>query len=122
MQGVTGSFSVNGVTLLMQPTEHSWVDRTNLGISGDARPTYPSVRQYQLSWNFMSMEEFAQLHSFFEYSQHSGTLVVDLPKYATTPYQFYSYSGCTMEEPKAGKFFESYASDVNLLILKVRTQ
>lgn len=121
MQGITGSFAINGSTLLLQPTEHTWVDRSNVGNSGDARPTYPAIRQYKLDWGFMSMSEYAQLESFFEYSQRTGTLVVDLPKFATSPYQFYSYSGCVIQEPTAQKFFETYVAGVSLLILKVRT-
>lgn len=120
-QGITGTFAINGVELLAQPTEHKWVDRNSIGISGEARPVYPSVRQYELTWNFLSMEEFAQINTFYNSVASSGTVVADLPKWATYPYQFFSYSGCTLKEPTVGNFFVGYVSDVSLLILKVRT-
>ena len=120
MQGISGSFSVNGTQISLQPSEHNWVDRDSLGISGEARPMYPAVRKYSLQWGLMSMTEFNQLVGFYNTVRSSGTVVIDLPKYATTPYQFYSYSGCTLQEPTAGKFFTEWVSDVSLLILKIR--
>ena len=120
-QGVTGTFAINGVELLLQPSEHGWVDREPIGISGEDRPIYPSVRQYEMNWELMSMQDFAQLSGFCSSIQSSGSAVVDLPKYGTYPYQFYSYSGCQIKEPTAGKFYVTYVKSVSLLILKVRT-
>lgn len=121
-QGVTGTFAVNGTEFLMQPSEHRWVDRDTLGISGEARPVYPSVRKYSLQWNLMSMEDYAQVVGFYNSIKSSGSVIVDLPKYATSPYTFQSYTGCTLQEPTVGKYFTGWIEDVSLLILKVKTE
>ena len=118
MQGTSGTYSFNGTSLLLMPTEARWVDRAMIGITGNGRPTYPASRQFEMKWGFMSMTEFHQVQGFYNSIQSTGTVVVDLPKQGTTPYQFYSYSGCTLQEPNVGVFFETYVSDVSLLILK----
>lgn len=120
-QGITGTFAFNGTELLLQPTTHKWVDKEPLGVTGEARTVYPGVREYELHWDLVSMEDFSQLVSFFGGIQTSGSVVADLPKYATSPYQFYSYSGCQLREPTIGEFYISYVKDVSLLIMKVRT-
>lgn len=118
--GITGTYSFNGSTLLLMPTEAGWVTRDEIGISGNARPTYPAVRQFEMRWEFMDMASFAQIQALYDAIQSTGTVVVDLPKYATAPYQFYSYSGCTLKEPSVGNFFEQNVTDVSLLILRAR--
>jgi len=120
-QGVTGTFAINGTELLLPPTTHSWVDRELVGTTGEGRSVYSSLRQYQLEWDLMPMDAFSQLVGFFDGIQNSGSIAVDLPKYATAPFQFYTYSGCQLREPTAGKFFLDHVSDVKLLIVKVRS-
>ena len=120
MQGTSGTFSFGGTPLLLMPEEAGWVSKELIGISGNGRPTYPTVREFEMTWSMMDMDSFAQLQGFYNTIQSSGTWVVDLPKYATAPYQFYSYSGCTLKEPEIGKFFEYYAQNVQLLILMVK--
>lgn len=102
------------------PTEAGWVNRELIGISGNGRPTYPAVREFEMTWEYMDMDAFAQIQSVYNSIQSTGTVVVDLPKWGTTPYQFYSYSGCTIKEPEVGKFFEQHVNNVSLMILKVR--
>lgn len=119
MQGISGTFAINGVSILI-PTEHDWVGTKLLGTSGNGNPTYPSVREYELQYKLISMEDFNQLYSAYLVCQASGSCVVDLPKYRTTPYQFYSYSGCVIQEPVTGKYFQEYMQDVVLKIVRVR--
>ena len=121
MQGITGTFAVSGVNFNLPPTEHNWINRESKGISGEGRPIYPAVRQYNLNWVLVSATDFTQLVGFYNQVRNSGTVVVDLPRYAVDPYQFISYTGCTLQEPSFGKFFEGYYSDVVMLVTKVRT-
>lgn len=120
MQGTSGTYAFNGVVLLQMPAEASWARRDVIGITGNGRPTYPALRQFEMRWEFMDMESYNQIQGFYDAIQSTGTVVVDLPKHAVTPYQFYSYSGCTLKEPEVGKFFEKHVSDVTLTILKAR--
>lgn len=119
-QGTSGTFAVNGTNFLLNPTEAGWISKELIGISGNARPTYPSTREFEMTWEFMDMASFNQIQSWYESVQSTGTVTVDLPKYATTPYQFYSYSGCTLKEPEVSKFFEQNVTGVSLLILRAR--
>jgi hypothetical protein len=118
-QGVTGSYAIDGVDLLLQPTTGRWVGREIVAFSGEGRPIYPAPRDFELRWDLMSMDEFSQIQSSFNAVRSSGTAVVDLPKYATTPYQFYSYTGCLLQEPVGLEFFETYVTDVVLVVSNV---
>ena len=120
MQGTSGTYAFNGTPLLLMPTEAKWTGKDLIGISGNGRPTYPAVREFEMKWGLMDMDSFAQIQGFYNNVQSTGTYVVDLPKYATAPYQFYSYSGCTLQEPQVGIFFEQWVEDVSLLILRVK--
>jgi hypothetical protein len=120
MQGPTGTYAFNGTSLLLMPTEAGWVSKELIGISGNGHPTYPGVREFEMNWDYMAMDEFAQIQTLFDGVHSTGSLVVDLPKYGTTPYTFYSYSGCTLKEPEVGNFYETYVTKVRLLILRIR--
>jgi hypothetical protein len=119
-QGTSGTYSFNGANLLLMPTEAGWMERELVGLSGNGRPTYPALRQFQMTWELMDMASFSQIQGFYDAIQSTGSVIVDLPKYGATPYQFYSYSGCTLEEPRVGKFFEQWVQGVSLLILKIK--
>ena len=120
-QGISGSFAVNGTNFLLPPTEYGWVTRDLIGVSGNAHPVYPAVRQFEMTWGFMDMASYAQLEGFYTAIQSTGTVVIDLPKFSTTPFQFQSYTGCTLKEPEVSKFFEQHVSGVNLLVIKIKT-
>lgn len=121
-QGASGTFSINGTILNTYPTEHQWVDKDIIGFTPDsATPIYPAVRKYQMNWSLMSTTDFEQIYTAYINSRYSGTVVVDLPQYGSSSYVFKSYTGCALQEPAAGKFYEGYISDVVLVINKVRT-
>lgn len=119
-QGISGTYAVDNVEFQMQPTTGRWLDRNNLGFSGEGRPMYPAPREFEIRWNFMTMAEFNQIQTAFNAVRSSGTAVMDLPKYAATPYQFYSYSGTLLQEPTAGEFFIEHVSDVVLIVSNIR--
>lgn len=120
-QGTTGTYAINGTELLLQPTSGKWIDRPIKGFDGNGHPIYPAVREFELTWQLISMTDVAQLQTFFNSVSSTGTAVVDLPKWQTAPYQFYSYSGTTLGEPVISEFFEQHETDVSLLIYGIRT-
>lgn len=121
MMGVTGTYAINGVDLSLQPTTGRWTPREVLEVSGEGRPIYPTVREFEIKWGLMSMNDFNQIQASFNLVQSSGTCVVDLPQYATTPYQFFSYSGCTLREPQVAEYFNTWVSNVVLVVMAIRT-
>lgn len=120
MQGTSGTYAFNGVALNAMPTSAKWVDRPSLGISGEGRHQYPAIREFEFTWEYLSMAEYNQIQGLYNSVSSTGTIVVDLPKFATTPYQFYSYSGCTIKEPTVDAFFETYVSKVTMSVLRIR--
>jgi len=120
-QGVTGSYAINGTDFLLQPTIGKWIDRPIKGFDGNGHPIYPAVREFQITWQLISMTDVTQLQTFFNTVSSTGTATVDLPKYQTSPYQFYSYTGATLGEPVIGEFFEQHEVDVSMMIYGIRT-
>ena len=120
-QGITGSYAVNGSDITVQPTDGKWLPRSPLGIDGWGHAVYPPYREFEMTWGLLSPSDVNQLQNFFASIGNTGTAVVDLPKYADAIYQFYSYSGCVLQEPSIGVYFTENQTDVNLLIIKIRT-
>lgn len=112
------TYRLNGVDLALQPETAHWNSRESFGMDGGGHPVYPRNRTFEMRWGFMSMSEFNQLMSFYS---PTGTVVATLPRWNSTPYAFYDYTGCTMAEPEVGDFFEEYVSEVRLVIMRVPT-
>lgn len=122
MTTIVNSFGFNGVTGSFQPTTHGYVPRELIGIDGAGHGVYPAVREYELTWDFLSAEEYNTLYGYFLACGTTGTIVSMLPKYPPIPsYQFYAYSGTVLREPTYKDFFENYYTDVKLLIVKILT-
>jgi hypothetical protein len=121
MQGVTGSFAVNGVKLQLQPSASGWVTQEQVGVDGNFRPIYPAIRQYKMTWDVMSHAELKQLIDI-QLACVTGSVVVDLPKWGDATYTFYSYSGTFVNEPEiGGEYFAEHITDVSLLFQRIRT-
>lgn len=119
--GFSGSYAINGTTFILQPTKGSWDKRSALGIDGNGHPIYPAVREFDIQWNLMHPTDAQQIINTYNAVQNTGTVVFDLPKYGDAGYQFYSYSGCTLEEPEFEDYFQGYISNGRLKIYQVRT-
>jgi len=119
--GLSGSYALNGTNLTLQPTEGRWGERDSFGMDGSGHPIYPSVRTFELSWELISTSELQQVINFFNAVGNTGTVVADLPQYGAAAYQFYAYSGCTLNEVMVGAYFQEYVQDTKLLILNIRT-
>lgn len=115
-----GSYKFNATGTFPDPTETQWIDRSEKGVSGDGHSIYPLPRKFQLKWDFMTMDDFKTLQDLYNTVQSTGTFVATLPQYGQ-PWGFYSYTGCTMKEPSMGAFFETYVSDVTVLVVNVIT-
>lgn len=117
---MTGTYSINGTKIPLQPTEGRWIPREIIDISGSGHAIYPNLREFELHWEFISSHDFAHLQNWFESVSQTGTLVVSLPRYGDTTYEFYDYTGCVLREPQVGTFFEKYYSDVLLVVSNIR--
>lgn len=115
------AYSINGTTLFLQPTTGRWLERPIKGFDGSGHPIYVSTREFEMRWQLISMTDVEQIQGFFNIVAATGTAVVGLPEYNVAPYAFFSYSGCTLEEPMVGEFFEKHQTEVTLLIHNIRT-
>jgi hypothetical protein len=114
------TYSINGTTLALQPTQGKWLDRGILGIDGNGHPVYPAVYQFQLTWGIASTEEFYEVLGLFDAISITGSAVASLPKLRSSTYTFYDYSGCVLHEPTLGEYFAEYPTKVELLITNIR--
>jgi len=120
--GFSGTFAINGTSFQLNPSEHKWTARDNLGIDGNGHPIYPAFRQYEMSWDLAFPSDVKQLLDAYATVQNTGTVSFDLPKWGASDYIFHTYSGCTLQEPEVGGYFQGTIQDVKLLIMKVNTQ
>ena len=120
-QGVTGSYAVNGTEFTIQPTSGQWRPRDALGVDGNGHFVYPPYREFEITWGLLSPSDANQMQTFFESIGNTGTAIVDLPKYADVSYQFFSYSGCVLQEPSFGVYFTEHYVDITLIVTKIKT-
>lgn len=113
------SYKFNGVDLTTPPTEADWQKRKELGTDGNGHPIYEPLREVQLKWDLMSVPDFNQLNAAYRNQGTTGTVVVDLPHWSGSIWEFQSYSGCVIHEPEMGNYFETYAQKVVLLVSHV---
>jgi hypothetical protein len=115
------TYKINGQSFVIPPTSGQWIAREVLGISGSGHGIYPSVRQFQLSWQLLSTSGSYQLQQWFNSVGATGTVVIDLPKYGDAGYVFQSYTGAVLREPTLANYFSEHIFDVNLLVTNIRT-
>ena len=121
MQGISGSYAINGTNLYLQPEEGNWVKRDEIGVDGNNRPIYPAIREFELSWGLMSTSEVKQLIDAQLLVSNTGTIVFDLPKWGDTNWTFYSYSGTFIRDVEVGAYFSEYVKDVRVTVANIRT-
>ena len=113
-----GDWTING-NVILEPTTGRWMPRKPLDVQGDNRPIYPGVRTFELRWQLASYADWAALQVAFNGIESEGENVVTLPAYPTatgSSYAFREYSGTTCSEPAIGPFFETYPTNVTMLI------
>ncbi len=122
MTTVVNTFGFNGVTLTYQPTSHNYISREPIGIDGNGHAVYPALREFEITWDFLTIEEFNNLYGYFLATGATGTVVSSLPQWPPVGvYQFRNYSGTVLREPTASEFYENYVKDVKLLIVRILT-
>ena len=117
----TGTYQISGTDLLLQPTTGRWMPRKPLGIDGNGHPIYPGVREFEMRFRLGSPADYSQLQTFFEGVSNTGTVIVDLPKYGHSSYEFVSYTGCVLREPDAKEYFSQHQRDFTILVSNIRT-
>lgn len=113
--------AINGTDLLMQPTEHGWVARDEVGVSGDGHSIYSATREYRLVFNLESAANMNQIVAFFNAVSTTGTITATLPQWNSATYTFANYSGCVLREPSFSNYFEEHAEQVSFQIANIRT-
>lgn len=114
------TFKLNGVEFPLQPTSYQWVDRPSKGFDGDGRPIYVAPRSFEMRWDLADVSGTYAVQQWYQEVSASGTVVVDLPKYQSADFEFYSYSGCVINEPSYGEYFNRHKTDVVLLVRGIR--
>ena len=117
---ISGSYAINGTALSLQPTTGRWLPRESLGFTGNGHPDYVGVREFEMNWQLLDLDSAQQLQNFFDALGLTGTAVVDLPRY-NQPWNFESYSGCTISEVQMDVYFEQHLTNVTLLIYGIVT-
>lgn len=121
MTTVQNAFKVNGVLLAIQPSDHGWTERRDYGRDGAGHAILPATREYKLEWGSMTPAEFYELVNNYNSFGITGTVVVQLPQWGNSTYQFIEYSGTVVNEPTYSGFFENQYQGVRLLITSIRT-
>lgn len=116
----TGTYQINNTDLTIQPTSGQWIGRELIDIDGNGHPVYPPYREFEMTWQLTDMDQVKQLQDFFDLMGRTGTVSVNLPKYASAPYIFRTYSGTVIQEPTFGVFFSERQTEVTLLVTKIR--
>jgi len=106
---------------LLQPTSGRWLPKSPVGVSGDGHAIYSGVREFEIKWQLTAPSDVYQVQTFFNAITNTGTVVVDLPRFAYSSYEFYSYSGCVLREPEQDVYFSEYQTDILLLVTNIRT-
>lgn len=119
--GYSGTFAFNGSNLPLPPSEGNWGERDMIGMDGNGRPIYSSIREFTMKWGLISTADLQTLINAQLSVANTGSSVVDLPKWGANGYFFYSYSGTYVNEPRVGAYFAEYVTDVTLIISNVRT-
>jgi hypothetical protein len=113
------TFKVNGVALLIQPSDTQWLPRKELGVDGFNRKIYEPVYSYQLSFDVLSQAQFYQLLAFWQLMATQTTVTADLPDKTASTYTFKTYTGCTVDEPQVGAYFQNNQLSIKVTIRNI---
>lgn len=119
--GLSGTYAVNGIDLLLKPTSGKWVERTQYGMDGGAHPVYAQNRSFELTWQLISPSDAQQIINFYNLVSNTGTVTACLPQWGAADFRFVNYSGTTLEEPRVGEYFMGFIQEVSLLVVNVNT-
>jgi hypothetical protein len=115
------AYKINGTALLLNPETGAWRPRNILNLDGNGHAIYPPSREFEMKWSFMDLASYDQMINFFLAVGATGSAVVELPQFGADPYAFKAYSGCALQEPTVGPYFQGFISSVTFLITNIRT-
>ena len=114
-------YKVNGTGIPLQPTTGRWLPRRLLSVDGNGRARYAPTREFELRWGLKNPGQRWQIQEWFQGIGATGTVVVDLPRYAWSAYEFHPYSGVFIREPEDNVYFFQNYTEVVLLVTNIRT-
>jgi hypothetical protein len=107
----------NGTGLMLAPTSAGWVTQDSLGIGGNGVAIYPRLREFQMTFNLESQQEFYELLTYFSIMA-TGTVVARLPDFRGSVFGYKDYSGTILRQPEFTEYFaEEYLTEVKLVLL-----
>jgi hypothetical protein len=112
-------YIIDGTTILA-PSSGQWTPRRAISITGEGRPIYPDVREFRLRWQLMPIDRFDEIYGAWENVQATGTSVASLPDLLASTYVFREFSGCFLQEPTVGEYFQEYVTNVALTITNIK--
>lgn len=115
------AYKINGTALLLNPETGAWKGRSILNTDGNGHPIYPPSREFEMKWSYMDLASYDQILNFYNAVGATGSAVVEIPQFGADPYAFKAYTGCVLEEPTVGPYFQGFISSVTLLITNIRT-
>lgn len=116
------TYQINGTGIPLEPEEGRWIPRKLLGVDGNGRAIYPPTREFEFMWGHSSPSQTWQLQEWFQMIGATGTISIQLPRYAWPAYEFHLYSGCIMQEPEFRQYFTENYTDVILLVTNITTE
>ena len=114
------TYKINGTELTLQPTNGKWLPKVLMGVDGNGHPIYSAMRDFQLTWQLISPADFNQILLFFNAVITTGSAVAELPKFNSSTYTFYAYTGCVLQEPELAEFFNEYLTNATMVITGIR--
>lgn len=115
----TTAYAFNGVDLPIQPTSGQYGQRKSLGVDGNNVVIYEPIYSFTMTFDALTMSEFNQLYDFWQTVVNSGSISVDLPQKDADTYVFKTYTSCVVDEPTVGAFFQTYVSEVKILVRNI---
>lgn len=114
-----GTYAFNGTNLLLQPSSAVWRERRVLGYDGYNIPIYEPTYSFQLSWDAVTPDVYAQLWDFWVAASAAGSVTVFIPRKGVSTYVFKSYSDCVLDEPTVKEYFAKHQMKVEQLIRNI---
>jgi len=119
---MSNDYQLNGTGIPIDPTEGRWIDQDIEGLDGNGRAIYASTRDFEMRWGLLSPGQVWQLQSWWQTIGATGTITASLPRYAWPAYEFFTYTGVYVQQPRLDTYFTENLRDVTLLITNIRTE
>lgn len=114
------TYQINGVDFPTIPSEGSWGQRKQLGVDGFNRAIYEPTYNFQISFDALTQEEYIELYNFWLLMSSNITVSVTIPQKDATTYDFATYTGCVIDEPAVGPYYQGYQMSVKIVIRSIR--